>query len=193
MPTWGKVLALVTAFMVIDWMNSSTTVSQSKVIQTQLASTVKGESQNTKVLSDTSNSDLRRSLSGEEVTHWDSPDNNREVLDQQAVLSLRHALEFGDPRTPAIGKRDAEPLPTASQLEDPMAYAEFEADQHRQVLHAFSRAAENKLRLVADAIAKGKQSELAEEQLNEGLRKQRALRKALNQTRASLVEPAVDD
>lgn len=77
-------------------------------------------------------------------------------LDPDAIASLRGAREFGDPRTPPIGRSEPGEQATPEELADPQKYAEFEARQERKIKRAYVvEAAKYVAQLRAD-IERGK-------------------------------------
>lgn len=77
-------------------------------------------------------------------------------LDPDAIASLRGAREFGDPRTPPIGRSEPREQATPEELADPQKYAEFEARQERKLKRAYVIEAERYVAQLRDDIARGK-------------------------------------
>lgn len=77
-------------------------------------------------------------------------------LDPAAIASLRGGREFGDPRTPPIGRDAPREQATPEELADPEKYAEFEARQERKIKRAYVIEAEKYVAQLRDDIAKGK-------------------------------------
>lgn len=79
-----------------------------------------------------------------------------ESLDPEAIASLRGAREFGDPRTPPIGRSEPREQATPEELADPEKYAEFEARQDRKLKRAYVVEAERYVAQLRSDIEKGR-------------------------------------
>lgn len=77
-------------------------------------------------------------------------------LDPAAIASLRGGREFGDPRTPPIGRDAPREQATPEELADPEKYAEFEARQERKIKRAYVIEAEKYVAQLREDIEKGK-------------------------------------
>lgn len=78
------------------------------------------------------------------------------ALDPEAIASLRGAREFGDPRTPPIGRSPPREQATPEELADPEKYVEFEARQERKLKRSYVIEAEKYTQQLRDDIERGK-------------------------------------
>ena len=70
--------------------------------------------------------------------------------------AVRGAREFGDPRTPPIGRSEPREQATPEELADPEKYAEFEARQDRKLKRAYVVEAERYVAQLRSDIEKGR-------------------------------------
>lgn len=77
-------------------------------------------------------------------------------LDPEAIASLRGAIEFGDPRTPPIGRSPPREMPTEAELADPEKYVMYEARQERKLKRSYVVEAEKYTQQLRSDIERGK-------------------------------------
>lgn len=105
----------------------------------------------------------------------DEPEAESYALDVYAIESMKQARQIGDPRVPALSTSLERALPTAEELADYDAYANYEQRQSQAVYREFIKAASLKAEFLRDMIAKAKQDGLSEEQIAEGEEKLRRI------------------
>lgn len=119
--------------------------------------------ENTKpAVADTSQQDIEE----EEVAY---------ALDPAAIASMQAAREQGDPRSPSLSESIDRSLPTAAELSDYDAYANYEQRQSKEVYRAYVLSAEHKATYLRDMIAMAKKDGLPPEQIQEGEEKLRRI------------------
>lgn len=114
------------------------------------------------------------------------------ALDQDAINSLRGAREFGDPRTPPIGRSAPPEQATEEELADPEKYAEFEARQERKVKRAYVIEAEKYTQQLREDIEKGKAMGIPPDEIakvQEKVRRIEAMRAKLLAEDPGLLDP----
>lgn len=103
------------------------------------------------------------------------------ALDQDAIATFALSLEVDDPRAPPINRSQPE-VPVAQEiLDDPVLYAEHEAQNRRVLLQSYVVAAKEKVQRLNLLIAQGKARGISPEKLSEGLGKVAALEAGIEQ------------
>ncbi len=97
-------------------------------------------------------------------------------LDQYAIESMAEARLNGDDRAPPIGKSAETEAPTAEELESPELYLEYESRQEQKIFKAYVEAADIKIDMLEEQIAKAKAQGLPEEELAVGIEKVRRIK-----------------
>jgi hypothetical protein len=92
-------------------------------------------------------------------------------LDQYAIDAMTDARLNGDQRAPPIGQGVAQEGPTDEELESPELYLEYESRQEKKIYRAYVEAADIKIELLEEQIAKAKERGLPEEELQVGIEK----------------------
>lgn len=101
-----------------------------------------------------------------------------------AAASMAQARQFGDPRTPPIMRTETAERPSEQELADPELYQKYEERQHKRLIGAYLKATADELPKLEADIEKAKAAGLPEEQIQEGLEKQRRMQQMRDQLMA---------
>ena len=115
------------------------------------------------------------------------------VLDADAVAAFRQSLAEGDRRVPPIVRGPEEPRPEPEILDQPDAYAAWEAQQDLALKQRFLQAAVRKVAFLEQEIERARAQGLDPESLREGEEKVRRLKAMMAELRAQhpeLVAPS---
>lgn len=99
------------------------------------------------------------------ATEGDDAEFDGIALDPAAIASLRGGREFGDPRTPPIGRSEPAEQASPEELADPQKYAEFEARQERKLKRAYVIEAEKYVSQLRQDVEKGKAMGISAEEI----------------------------
>lgn len=101
-----------------------------------------------------------------------------------AAVSMKQALEHGDPAAPPVVRDAPAEKATAAELADPKAYQQYEARQSQRLYNQYVKAANDEIpRLQAD-IERARAAGLPPEQLAEGEEKLRRIQAMRDQLQA---------
>jgi hypothetical protein len=98
-----------------------------------------------------------------------SQDLNNEIEtfipDPDAISSMKHAREYGDPRAPKLAKHHEREKPTEAELADHEQYIEYERRQQKRVYRAYVEASKIKTAQLRSMIEKGKAEGISDEDI----------------------------
>lgn len=101
-----------------------------------------------------------------------------------AAESMAQARQFGDPRTPPIMRTETTERPSEQELADPELYQKYEERQHKRLIGAYLKATADELPKLQADIEKARAAGVPEEQIQEGLEKQRRMQQMRDQLMA---------
>ncbi len=101
-----------------------------------------------------------------------------------AAQAMAETREHGDPRMPPLDSGDSREMPSAAELADPKAYAQYEARQNGKVYKAYVDSADKEIPALQSDIMRAKKEGIPPEQIKVVEEKVRRIQEMRDQLKA---------
>jgi len=101
-----------------------------------------------------------------------------------AAQSMAETREHGDPRTPPIDRTPDREMPTSAELNNPKAYAQYEARQNAIVYKAYVASADKEIPALQSDVERAKKEGISPEQIKVVEEKMRRIQQMRDELKA---------